>query len=495
MLAFSGGWTGAQPATAAPAAGATTRAATAGLVTNPIKHVVVILQENHSFDNVLGKFCAEVADGQIVRPGTDGTCDGATTGETSSGQLIPLAPATDYVPSADHSVTIQQVDINNGAMNGFNHDANCTRALANCYNQYDPLSGPCTAGSCIPNVATLARDYTVSDHTFELSATPSWSGHLIWATANMDGFAGDIPQNPTTGQPQPVGFGPGWGCDAGTVTPWGSQGVMVPSCVPNSQGWLGPNWAGYTGTKAPYVPTIFDELQAKGRSWRIYGGAGSAGSGVHFNGGGWAFAICPTFAECLYSSQRRNLVPANNVMTDAAGNNLPSFSIVTPIVANSQHNNDDMSTGDDWIGQVVSAIQSSPSWSSTAIFITWDDCGCFYDHVSPLKFDHHTTTKIPWGVRVPMIIVSPYAKAGYTDTGPTTYAGVLGFVEHLFGLPALDPMSDGFDYNYSSSFCYNPQVSGCHQAGLTPVRMVSQKPTPMSRAQKVLSLESGSDDT
>ena len=87
-----------------------------------------------------------------------------------------------------------------------------------------------------------------------------------------------------------------------------------------------------------------------------------------------------------------------------------------------------MLTGDNWIGQLVNALQASPNWSSTAIFITYDDCGCFYDHVAPGKNPDGT----PQGVRVPMVIVSPYAKRGGTDSNTATFASFLKFTEEAF---------------------------------------------------------------
>ncbi len=166
----------------------------------------------------------------------------------------------------------------------------------------------------------------------------------------------------------------------------------------------------------------------------------------------------------------------------------PTYSVVTPTMVDSQHNFTDMSTGDNFIGSTVAAIQSSPDWASTAIFITYDDCGCFFDHVNPLKYNSS------WGIRVPMVIVSPFAKLGYTDSTPTTFAGTLAFVEHTFGLPALNT-TDGSAYDYRNAFCYQPTVTGCVAAGLQPLQLTTQQPTPMSPAQRSAQIAAGSDDT
>jgi phospholipase C len=448
--------------------------AAASTTTSPIKHVVIVVQENQSFDHVLGKFCADVADGAIARRGYDMTCDGADTGVTATGATVPLVSATDYVPTSSHDPTQQVADIDGGKMNGFSTDPPCV-PLSTCYATYDPIGGPCSVGTCIPNEVTLARTYAVSDRTFELTASPSWTGHVEFASASIDGFAGVIPSK-AAGNPQPVSFGSGWGCDSGLSSAWGPSALEIPSCIPNASGSLGPNWTGYTGHKAPYVPTVFDRLDAAGLSWKIYGGGGTP-DGKGLAADGWGFTICPTFAECLYGSQRNNLVPATNLFTDAAAGNLPSFSIVTPTFLNSQHNNAMMSEGDNWIGQVISSLQSSSDWSSTAVFLTWDDCGCFYDHVNPLQYNS------TWGLREPALIISPYVKPGYTDSSPTSFAGFLAFAEHNFGLTPLNS-ADSSAYDFANSFCFEPKTAGCAKVGVGKVHIIKQKVTPFNEAQK-----------
>ena len=401
--------------------------------TTPIRHVIIIYQENHSFDEVLGELCAEITSGAITG---HAPCDGATSGTLSSGQMIPLASAPDIVPKVKHTVSKQTLAIDGGKMDAFDLLTGCDAASGYaCYSQYDPLTGPCGASgtqTCIPNLASLAERFAISDRTFEFSTTPSWGGHVVLASATLDGFKGDGPTQSTfTTQ-----TGPGWGCDSYKDARWwdGSKYVLEPSCIPNQAG-NGP----YRSSPVPYVPTIFDRLDAVGLSWKIYGGVGGPGDG-------WGWTICPTFYECLGSSQRNNLVDASSVVTDAAAGNLPNFSIVTPTESKSQHNTVSMAVGDNWIGQVVSAVENGPNWSSTAIFITYDDCGCFYDHVPP--------PQAGWGIRVPMVIVSPYVKAGSTDSTPATYSSMLAYTEHVFDLAPLGS-ADQNAYDYSDSFDYS----------------------------------------
>jgi phospholipase C len=124
-----------------------------------------------------------------------------------------------------------------------------------------------------------------------------------------------------------------------------------------------------------------------------------------------------------------------------------------------------MTVGDNWIGQMVSALMNGPQWGSTAIFITYDDCGCFYDHVPPPP---------GLGIRVPMVIVSPFAKAGFTDSGVASFSSMLAYVEHTFGLAPLTSRDAGA-YDYAQSFDYT-------QAPVSPVPLGQQPVPAASRA-------------
>jgi phospholipase C len=200
-----------------------------------------------------------------------------------------------------------------------------------------------------------------------------------------------------------------------------------------------------------------DELDQAGLSWKLY--TGEAGDGDS----GYLWAICPYFAQCLYTQQRANMVRQDQVLQDAANGTLPNYSVVLPTRSNSQHGTWSMAQGDNWIGQVVSAIQNGPNWNSTAIFITYDDCGCFYDHVPPPP---------GFGIRTPMVIVSPWVKPRYVDSVQASYASLLAFTEHNFGLPALsDRDRTAYDYRNSFNFLQQP---------LAPAPMTTTK---LSRAE------------
>ncbi len=401
---------------------------------SPIQHIVYILQENHSFDNVLGLWCQQ-----------SGRCDGAVQGNVYGGATIPLSQATDLVPKVAHLVAGQVKAVDGGLMDGFSQLAGCTaRADYACYSQFAP--------SQMPNVIDLASTYTVSDRTFQDDLVPSWGSHLEMVTGTLDQFVGDIPKRGQLGS-----LGPGWGCDSGDDTSWvDSSGVkqMVPSCVPKADG-TGP----YRPSPVANVPTIMDRLDAARLSWKLYTGPPTDA------GSGWGWAICPTFAECIDGPQSQNRVDNSQVITDAQNGNLPAFSIVTPTSAQSQHNGYSMAAGDNWIGQVVSAIAHGPDWASTVIFISWDDCGCFYDHVAPPS---------GLGVRVPMIVVSPYVRFGYTDSNVASYASVLAFTERNFKLASLgNAKSHVYDYMNAFNFSQKPLRSTFH-AVTTPIPAAEQ---------------------
>lgn len=310
-----------------------------------------------------------------------------------------------------------------------------------CLTQYQPGQ--------IPNVSTLASAFAVSDRTFALSPVPSYGAHLDITAATLDGFTGDIPSGTSFY---------GWGCNSGKITHWSPTGVapfkyVVPSCVPARSGSAAAAAEPRAVRSSPVanVPTIMDRLAAAHETWKIYGAT---------KGYGYQWTVCTYYADCLYNRSMANQsVPMTQVLTDAARGILPNWSLITPAIGpsgpTSQHNGTSMIKGDNWIGQVVGAIENGPNWRSTAILVTWDDCGCFYDHVQP---------PIGEGSRVPMLLVSPFAKPGYTDSAHATFASILAFSEHVLGLRPLN-FNDSFAYNYMGSIAFNQRPN-------PPVRMV-----------------------
>jgi outer membrane protein assembly factor BamB len=396
---------------------------------SPIRHVVVIFQENHSFDEVLGQICVQ-----------DARCDGADTGVLPDGASVPLTRSPDVVPEVGHNVQAHQLAINGGAMNGWANVGGCSQAKGyRCFTQYYPDQ--------IPNLADAARSFTISDRTFESDPTASFGAHIDMAATSLGGFTGDIPA------PDPnVETGPGWGCDSQLLANWRSSPPSsiqrVPSCIPKQDG-TGP----YRPSPVSYEPTVMDRLDAANLSWRIY-----EGEYLWSNQNVWS--MCPSFGDCLYGAKSANVAPAQQLVDDANAGNLPNLTFAMPFpgtgphAGTSQHNGTSMIRGDNKIGELLNGLMNGPEWNSTAVFITYDDCGCFYDHVPP---------PAGLGVRVPMVIVSPYAKPGFTDSNIASFSSVIAYVERTYGnLPPLSTR-DQDAYAYAQSFNYN-------QAPLAPIQ-------------------------
>jgi phospholipase C/outer membrane protein assembly factor BamB len=408
-----------------PAAAGRPDPAALQVLSTPIRHVVVIFQENHSFNNVLGKLC-------LMDARQD--CTATSTGTRSDGSTVTLTQTPDVVPHVGHNNKSQSTALDGGLLDGFDKIGGCQpRKNLACYSYYAPDQ--------IPNIAVLARTYAISDHTFEDAVTATFGAHMALASSTLDGFVGDFPKDHPDYPP-----GPGWGCDSLLEAYWhaqpADQPALVPSCVPAGDG-TGPY---KTSPVTAGVPTIMDRIDAAGMSWRIY-----ASTQVWSRQNVWS--TCPTFGECMFGPQAANMSPALSVQTDGQDGTLPSLSLVMPRPGGfSQHNGTSMVKGDNWIGHVVSSIAAGPDWDSTAIFLTWDDCGCFYDEVAP-------PAGSGWGLRLPMVIVSPYAKAGYTDTTPTPLSGMLAFTEHAFGLAPLSSHdAQAYDFENSFDFTMAPRI-------------------------------------
>ena len=413
----------------------------------PIRHVVVIYLENHSFDNVLGFWCDD-------HPGRCPDGGMPSSVRLSNGAVVTPHTDPDTVPNVNHNVAAQVAAIHGGRMDGWQ---NIPGGTCNASTGYRCISG--YRPTQIPNITNLAQHFAISDHTFSLGNSASWAGHMAMVAASQDNFRGDNPV-PAKGVQQ----GPGWGCDSNKVTPWtapNGRSRQVPSCVPADLPGLRFGGA-FEHTPVGTIPTIMDRLDAAGLSWKLYGASR--------NQNGYIWSICPTFAECLDTNQGANLVPDQQFLTAASAGTLPAFSVVTPggnFFTNSCHNTVSMTACDNWVGQLVGAVERGPDWSSTAVFVTWDDCGCFYDQVPPRTNPDGTAQ----GPRVPVIIASPFARQGFTDTTATTFAGILAFTEHNFELSPLG-RNDASAYPFRDAFDFS-------QRPLKPVRMV-QRPLPAS---------------
>jgi phospholipase C len=395
-----------------------------------IQHIVVLMQENHSFDSELGYWCDQT-----------GRCDGMPASVTlADGTTLTPGTTPDTVPSVAHDIHSQQL------------------ALAN---EWDQINGcgaaagyPCVGGyqpSAVPNLAALASTYAVEDHAFTLHDAPSWGGHLDELAATTGSFTGN---NPYPSKSYTGSYGPGWGCDAtgklAQMLPVNGKWVAPqPPCIPdyalNPAQY--PDGGAWEATRAVHVPTIMDEMDAAGVTWKIY-----AQPTATATKGAYIWSGCPTFADCLDTAQDSKLVASGQFFTDAAAGNLPQVSFLMPAgsgnAAYSQHNGQSNAAGDNWIGKVANAALTGPEASSTVLIVTYDDCGCFYDQVMPALAPDGRQM----GPRVPFILAGPLVNPGYTDSTVTSSTGsILAFIEWVFGLPPLGP-NDAGAYNLSGMF-------------------------------------------
>src|SRR5205807_3266624 len=215
--------------------------------TTPIQHVVIVYQENHSFDDLLGRWC-------YLRRARG--CDGSIYGRTSKGKIVALAHEPDIVPNIGHGGIDQVTAINNGRMDQFDEVKGCARLQ--CYVQYHPRFDT-------PTLMALINSFALSDRTFTSSPDPSFGAHLELVAATLDGFSGNNPED--FGAPEDNK--PGWGCDSNKVTRWhdavtGFQ-AQEPSCVPF------PDGTGSFLQHSPvqHVDTIMDRLDAAGLTWKL----------------------------------------------------------------------------------------------------------------------------------------------------------------------------------------------------------------------------------
>jgi phospholipase C len=374
-----------------------------------IRHVIIIVQENRTPDNLFqGLPGADIAD----------------SGYNSKGQKVILVPrplADRY--DLDHSHKGFLTEYNNGKMNGWD------KVRINC-----PKGRTChpTAFAYVPRAQmqpyfTMATTYTFADRMFQDNQGPSFPAHqfLIAGTStNAVGSKLMAAENPLY-----PGLSGGWvlngkNCDGSPkakvsmIDPLGNETVVMRPCFEH--------------------PTLIDLLNAKGVSWRYY----DAG-----NNGYWS---APDAIKHLrFGPSWANVItPETTILKDISSGSLPQVSWVNPTCAESDHASCNNGSGPAWVASVVNAVGKSKYWRDTVIFVTWDDWGGWFDHVKPIVLGSYEM-----GFRVPLIVISPYAKRGYVSHVTHQHASILKFVERNWGLGTLgyddsraDDLSDCFNF-------------------------------------------------
>jgi phospholipase C len=384
---------------------------TPGTPNAAIKHIVFFIKENRTFDNYFGTY-----------PGANG----ATTATDSTGQVVPLRHQADQIPDIDHSSQGAKAAWDNGKMDKFDLLHSSVKKGSGASAPYTNNSLTQLYQSNIPDYWTYAQNFVLGDNMFSSLMGPSFPNHLYTIAAQ----SGGVVNNPKTdGNIGTLGKASlGWGCDVAHQT------VQVE----NGSGAVSNQEACFN------FQTLADELDAKHYSWRYY--APPSGTG------GYIWSTFNAIKHIRYGPDWKFVVPTEQFMTDAASGNLPTVSWVVTPAQYSEHPPASVCVGENWTVRMLNSLMQGPNWSSTAVFLTWDDFGGFYDHVPPQQIDNYGL-----GFRVPLLVISPYAKKGFIDHTQFEYSSMLRFAEDELGLPnltnrdkAANDMMDAFDFSQNA---------------------------------------------
>lgn len=365
-----------------------------GTVCNPIQHVVIIVKENRTYDSMFGTF-----------PGGNG----ATTFRTPSGTVRRLHHQPDKMwGDISHAWRFAVQAYDHGKLDRFAESDGAKQLGRDMADSqlYEPD---------IPNYWSYARTFTLADNFFSNILGPSFPNHL-YTVAAQDA---DTASNPARA----------WGCDA-------SPGSWVLQVTRN----------GSTREHPPCYDfrTVVDSLDARHVSWTYY----APGQGEP----GYNWSALRAIKHIRFGPDwKKHVLEYTRFKADAAAGTLPAVSWLVGPYTTSDHPGYSICAGENWTVDQINAVMSNgQEWDHTAIILTWDDWGGFYDHVAPPRGPN---THIMYGFRVPAIIISPYSKAGYVDHTRYSFTSMIKLVEDAFGLPRLtkqdaaaNDMSSAFDF-------------------------------------------------
>jgi phospholipase C len=375
----------------------------------PIKHVVFIIKENRTFDHMFGRF-----------PGVNGVTQGMDHGESR-----PLTRAPDRLEhDIEHCYECALEAWANGRMDGFNREKWSDRYA---YTQLWPED--------MPNYWRWAEDFVLNDNFFASAQGPSFPNHL-YTIAATSGGAHTNPQQNNLELEEWLDANPGrakaWGCDSMEnsyldIEHMEGHVERVPPCLE--------------------FTTEGDLLSAAGIPWAYY-------SATHDqNGYLWSAYDAVKHIRENPEIWRQHMFGVDGLVADIDDGRLPPMTWVTPRFELSEHPEYSFCDGENWTTEVINAIMRSPMWEDTAIFLVWDDYGGFYDHVPPPQVDG-----FGFGIRVPLLVISPYAREGYVDHTLGEFSSVLRFVEDNWGLTQLTHRDrDAFNLSGAFDFTQEPR--------------------------------------
>jgi phospholipase C len=365
-----------------------------------IQHVVIVVQENHSFDNYFGTYPG--ADGIPTQNGVPSVCVSAPkTGDC----VAPFHDSSDSGFDPPHSAAAASNDIDGGNMDGFLQSA-ARWSLLPCV-----LPRSCSASDVksvvgyhdareLPVYWSYASSFVLQDHLFAPTASFSLPSHLALLS--------------------------GWAATCAAADPMVCKGNVVNPDVPRAAKGTPYQWTDIT-----YL------LHKNDVSWAFYAGSASGDK----SRSSFDMYVNPLagFQTVRDDGQLENIKPLGSFFQAARSGTLPAVTWVTPNENQSEHPPYSIKAGQAFVAGLVNAIMQGPDWDSTAIFVTWDEWGGYYDHEVPPVIDG---TQL--GIRVPGLVISSYAKQGYIDHQTLTFESYLKFIEDDFlGGQRLDPATDG----------------------------------------------------
>jgi phospholipase C len=385
-----------------------------------IRHVIIIMQENRSFDSYFGTYPG--ADGFPTKNRHITVC----ANDPATGKCVyPFHDSTDLNYGGPHNQASAATDIDGGKMDGF--VAQAEHSHFGCQATHDPSCGGEGSQDVmgyhdareIPNYWTLAENFVLQDHMFEANSSWSLPQHLFmvseWSARCRHA---DVPMSCVNALDNPV-FPPDYGPVSLRRTP------------------------DYAWTDLTYL------FHKNNVSWKYYVEAGAQPDCANDESecppvsqdaktpGIWN--PLPYFDTVKQDGQLANITDATHFYQDARSGQLPSVSWITPSQQDSEHPPALVSTGQAWTTSLINAVMAGPDWNSSVILLTWDDWGGFYDHVKPPVVDLNG-----YGLRVPALVISPYARKGFIDHQILSHDAYNVLIEDLFlNGQRLDPATDG----------------------------------------------------
>ena len=406
----------------------------------PIEHIIIVIQENHSFDNYFGTY-----------PGANGIPRGTLLPEVPAGPLIlaPFLATTTTPPDMSHSWVSAAVSYDNGRMDGFYYAA--YNVSAAYYGK--GIVTPEPDSHLVQIVKTTTTATTSGD--IQMLSPNGFTDDEDALAPDVGGQNEDlaIKQAATSSNPPTQ---PSWAINAisyydGTIIPnyWNYaqhytlcdnffsslRGPSQPNhlyIVAAQSGGLAKNYSRNQGyTSYYFFSEIMDELLSAGVSWNYYTGETNPQTETLWN-------PLPGFSQITSNpTQLKKLVPASQFYTDLQNRTLPQVCWLVPSGRASEHPPNDVTIGMHYVTGVVNAVMESSYWQNCAIVISWDDYGGFYDHVPPTQTDEYG-----FGFRVPCLVISPYCLSNTVVRTKYDFTSILKLIETKFLLSNLTGRDD-----------------------------------------------------